>query len=204
MPLNTNWWNKIRYTFYVPIYDWVAKVFYQSRKLNIAELNIKSGERVLIVGGGTGLDIEFIPDNCEIVATDITPAMVSKMRKRPIKANQHLSALIMDGQKLDFDDCSFDKIILHLIVAVIPDAQKCIYEAERVLKEGGKVSVFDKFVRKGDKPSFARKFANVFTAFLFSNIDRDIYALINGTHLKVKSDIDANLNGFMRRLILYK
>ncbi len=40
--------------------------------------NSKSGEKLLILGCGTGLDLEYIPKGVDITAVDITPAMVSK------------------------------------------------------------------------------------------------------------------------------
>jgi phosphatidylethanolamine/phosphatidyl-N-methylethanolamine N-methyltransferase len=41
----------------------------------------------------------------------------------------------MDGQDLIFEDKTFDYVILHLILAVIPDPEKCLLEVERVLKK---------------------------------------------------------------------
>ena len=79
MGINTNAWNKIRYTLFAPGYDSIARYFKESRKKSIDSLGIKAGDRVLIVGAGTGLDLEFLPTNCHIVATDITSAMVDRV-----------------------------------------------------------------------------------------------------------------------------
>ena len=40
----------------------------------------KAGARVLLVGAGTGLELEFLPPGLEIVATDLTPAMLEKLK----------------------------------------------------------------------------------------------------------------------------
>jgi ubiquinone/menaquinone biosynthesis C-methylase UbiE len=106
----------------------------------------------------------------------------------------------MDGQSLDFENEVFDKVILHLILAVIPDPIRCIKEVERVLKKGGEIAVFDKFVRKGRKLSFKRNILNPVTNLLFSDITRDFYTIINHTQLTVTSDTEANLNGNFRRI----
>ncbi|MFZ4455913.1 MAG: class I SAM-dependent methyltransferase [Bacteroidales bacterium] len=204
MKINTNLWNRIRYTIYTPVYDSVAKHFYHSRKLSIESLNIQKGDRVLIVGAGTGLDLEFLPKDCEVVATDITPSMVERIKLRNEEYQLNLQTIVMDGQQLQFPDASFDKVILHLILAVIPDPVACLKEAERVLKPGGKIAVFDKFIRKGKKISLKRRLLNPLTNLLFSDITRDVYQLVEHTKLNVLLDEEANLNGNLRRLILKK
>jgi phosphatidylethanolamine/phosphatidyl-N-methylethanolamine N-methyltransferase len=204
MKINTNTWNKFRYTLYTPGYDAVAKLFKNSRKKSIDSLAVKAGEKVLIIGAGTGLDLEFLPANCEIVATDITPSMVEKIKKRNNNLHLNVSAVVMDGQNLDFADNSFDKIVLHLILAVIPDPIKCMKETERVLKIGGQVAVFDKFVRKNHHVSTLRRVVNVFANFFFTDITRDFESMVNKTALKVLSDVDGDLNGNFRLIKLEK
>ena len=100
MRINTNAWNKIRYTIYSPGYDLAAGILKESRKKSIESLNIKTGDKVLIIGAGTGLDLEFLPKNCLITATDITPSMINKINKRNKKLNRNVEALVMDGQNL--------------------------------------------------------------------------------------------------------
>jgi len=204
MRINTNRWNKIRYTLYTPGYDLIARHFKDSRKKSIDSLDIKSGDKVLIIGAGTGLDLEFLPKDCEIIATDITPSMIDRIKKRNIILSRNVHAMVMDGQSLGFFDNSFDFIILHLILAVIPDSIACIKESERVLKLGGKIAVYDKFVRKEMKLTVIRRFANVLTNFLFTDITRDFESIVTKTGLTVLSDIDADFNGNFRLIKLTK
>jgi len=204
MKINTNSWNKIRYTLYTPGYDLIAGYFKDSRKKSIESLEIKSGDKVLIVGAGTGLDLEFLPNDCEIIATDITPSMIERIKKRNKILNRQVQSIVMDGQTLDFVDNSFDKIIIHLILAVIPDPIACIQESERVLKHGGQIVVFDKFVHKNSKISLLRRFANVLTNLVFTDITRDFESIINKTELTVLTDKDADFNGNFRLIKLAK
>ncbi|MEI6123065.1 MAG: class I SAM-dependent methyltransferase [Bacteroidota bacterium] len=204
MKVNTNRWNKIRYTLYSPGYDLLAGYFKESRKKSIDSMEITKGDKVLIVGAGTGLDLEFLPNDCEIVATDITPSMIERIKKRNKTLNRQVQTMVMDGQALEFADNSFDKIILHLILAVIPDPIACIKESERVLKHGGQIVVFDKFVRKNSKISRMRRFANLLTNLVFSDITRDFESIVNKTTLTVLADNDADFNGNFRLLKLTK
>lgn len=202
--INTNAWNKLRYTVYAPVYDFIAEYFNQSRKKSVDLLEIKSSDRVLIIGAGTGLDLKYMPVGCEVTATDITPSMVERIKKRNIGLQHTLTATIMDGQALAFADNSFDKIILHLILAVIPNPVACLKEAERVLKPGGQIAVFDKFVHKQTKVSYSRRFVNLFSNFLFTDITRDFESMLTHTNLIVLSDINADFNGNFRIIQLKK
>jgi phosphatidylethanolamine/phosphatidyl-N-methylethanolamine N-methyltransferase len=204
MDINTNAWNKIRYTLFAPGYDHIARYFRDSRQKSIESLGIKAGDRVLIVGAGTGLDLEFLPAGCHVVATDITPAMVERARKRSVVLNRHVDALVMDGQALAFGDNEFDAVVLHLILAVIPNPVACLKEAGRVVKPNGKVAVFDKFVRKNQLPSMLRRFVNLFSNFFFTDITRCFEPIVGETALTVLSDVDANFNGHFRLILLGK
>lgn len=204
MKINTNNWNKIRYTLYTPGYDLLGRLLNESRKKSIDSLEIQPDDKVLIVGAGTGLDLEFISVDCDITATDITPSMIHKLRNRNSRLKRRVRSIVMDGQSLDFRDNSFDFVILHLILAVIPDPSKCLQEAERVLRKGGQIAVFDKFVGKGKEVSRIRRSANLLTNFLASDITRDFESILESTRLKVISDEKADFDGVFRLIKLEK
>src|SRR5687768_14333623 len=120
MAINSNAWNRLRYTAYAPVYDLVAS-FRGARQRSLAMLDPRAGERVLIDGCGTGADIPLLPAGLELAAIDITPAMVRRTQQRAEELGIAIDARVMDAQRLDYHDASFDAIILHLIVAVVPD-----------------------------------------------------------------------------------
>jgi phosphatidylethanolamine/phosphatidyl-N-methylethanolamine N-methyltransferase len=201
MALDATRWNRIRYTAIAPFYDAVAR-FGRQRRRSIQLLDLRAGERVLIVGAGTGADLPYIPTGVEIVAGDITPAMVERIRGRAGRLGRAVEARVMDGQALDLPDASFDAVILHLIVAVIPDPVACIREAERVLKPGGRAVVFDKFVADGERPSLLRRVANVATNALFTDITRQLGPLLQDTSFTIVHREPAALGGLFEFALL--
>lgn len=181
--INTNLWNKIRYSVYRPFYDPVGRYFTPYRKQSIQSLNLNPNDKILIVGAGTGLDLEFLQGFKHITAIDITQSMIHQLKQRAHQLRLPVTALVMDGSHLEFEDASFDAVILHLIVAVIPDAVGCIKETERVLKPGGKFTIMDKFLPPGTSPSLLRRLINPFSNILATNLNRNIDELLAHSNL---------------------
>lgn len=198
--VNTNRWNRLRYTFWAPFYDAMIRVFARKRKHSLRLLDPRPGERILIVGAGTGADLPYIPPGCVVLATDLTPAMLEAARPRA-RAGIHLA--LMDGQQLAVPPASFDAVVLHLILAVIPDPIRCLREAARALRPGGRMVVFDKFVRGGRVP-LAVRIVNPVARLLFTDMTRDFEEILERSRLPlvVTHDAPALLGGLFRHVLL--
>ncbi len=201
--MNINKWNIIRYSIYSIFYNVIASVLESSRKKSIDKLNIQNGDKVLIVGSGTGLDLNYIDTNCEITAIDITPIMVKKTLKNAKKMSKSINVLEMNAETLDFKDETFDRIILHNILTVVSKPVACFIEAERVLKTGGYMAVFDKFCQKNKEISFFRKLLNPITFIFFSKINLSFGSLYKHSNMKIKYD-NSTLGKLFRIIILKK
>lgn len=204
MKINTNNWNKIRYTLYSPFYDVVGVLFNSLRKKSIELLNADKNEKILIVGAGTGQDIEFLTEYKNMTAIDLTPSMLNILKKRTDKLQHKVEVKIMDGQKLDFENNYFDSVILHFIIAVIPDPIKCIREVERVLKPNGKVIILDKFLADNAHPSPFRKLMNLILGFLTTEINRRLADILKDSKFYKEADIAVAMNGLFRIIKLRK
>jgi ubiquinone/menaquinone biosynthesis C-methylase UbiE len=159
---------------------------------------------VLIVGAGTGLDLPHLPSSVQVTATDLTPGMVKRISRRADALHLSVDARVMDGQALTFASESFDCVILHLIVAVIPDPHACMQETARVLRPGGRVAIFDKFLRDGRNPSRLRQFLNIGANAFFSDLNRRAEDVFAEVPLRIVHREPALMGGMFQIIIAEK
>jgi phosphatidylethanolamine/phosphatidyl-N-methylethanolamine N-methyltransferase len=126
-------WNRLRYTFWAPWYDALvaAAGFGDARRRSIERLALAHGDRVLLVGAGTGLDLEYLSSGLRITAIDVTPAMLNRLRRRAQRLGVNVDIHIADARYLPFADDIFDAAVLHLVLAVMPGPDQGLREAER-------------------------------------------------------------------------
>ena len=196
MPSNA--WQRFRYTIWAPHYDKVTK-FPAERRRSIELLGLKTGERLLIIGCGTGADIPFVPPEVSVLAVDLTPAMLEQARAH---ARPGVTFRQMDGQALDLPDGSFDAAILHMVLEVIPDPVRCLSEAARVLKPGGRLAVFDKFLPDGARPSWPRRAALALLDLVFTSTNRQMGDILERSRAPFAVAHDERSVGAYRHLIL--
>jgi phosphatidylethanolamine/phosphatidyl-N-methylethanolamine N-methyltransferase len=199
-------WNRLRYSAWAPVYDALAGAagFTEARRRSIGRLNLAPGNRVLLVGAGTGLDLEYLPADVVITAVDVTPAMLKRLQARAARFGRQVSAHVMDARHLHFADESFDAVVMHLIVAVMPDPEQGLQEAARVLRPGGRIAVFDKFLRQDERPSVRRRLLNLIAKPLFSDMNRHLEPLVATTSLQVERDEPIAFGGVYRIATLIK
>ena len=142
---------KHSYTLLAPIYDAIVsgKTLDDYRIKSLARLKETENKKILINGIGSGLDIPFLAQDACYTGTDITPAMLDRAKARAKDHPVNISFQIADSQALPFETNTFDIVIMHLILAVVPKPELALQEACRVLKPNGKIYLLDKFIKPG-------------------------------------------------------
>ena len=74
-------WAERRWDFIAPYYDRFIG-FLPQRRRSLELARIQPGERVLVCGCGTGLDLPLLPRGIEIDAVDLSPRMIEQARKK--------------------------------------------------------------------------------------------------------------------------
>jgi phosphatidylethanolamine/phosphatidyl-N-methylethanolamine N-methyltransferase len=134
------------YDRWAPIYDLVfGGVFGKGRHAAIVATN-SIGGRVLEVGVGTGISLPQYAANTRIFGTDISEAMLAKAKQRV--ADQRLKNVeglaVMDAEKLEFPDNSFDVVMAQYVVTAVPNPEKALDEFARVLRPGGEMIILSR------------------------------------------------------------
>jgi SAM-dependent methyltransferase len=118
------------------------------------------------------------------------------------RMGRSVTARIMDARQLAFPDSSFDAVLMHLILAVMPEPERGLTEAVRVLKPGGRIAVFDKFLRDEERPSLKRRLLNSIAKPLFSDLNRRLGPLLARTRLLIEHDEPVAFGGTYRAVNL--
>ncbi|MGG4106602.1 class I SAM-dependent methyltransferase [Paenibacillus lautus] len=204
--MNNNW-NKIIYKIWSPIYDKIfnSSIFLQARKQIFQETPFNNTQKILFVGVGTGADLELLNHyDLDITAIDFSPDMLRKARAK--FKNSRITFLEMDAQNMAFNDMSFDYVVGSLILSVVPDADKCFQEMGRVLKQEGRIVIFDKFTPSNNKLSLSKKLFRPLIKVLGTDIGLNFEELYlrNNKNLIIEEDKPVMLKGMYRKIVVRK
>ena len=133
---------KAAYRRYASVYDAVfGPVLQPGRKAVVQALGLRSGDRVLEVGVGTGLSLPLYPRDVRITGIDVSREMLEKARRRVSRRRlANVDALLeMDAERMSFPDASFDKVVAMYVVSVVERPDKLLDELHRVCRPHGEI-----------------------------------------------------------------
>jgi ubiquinone/menaquinone biosynthesis C-methylase UbiE len=103
------------------------------------ELLAEATGTILEIGFGTGLNLACYPSHVrKITAVDPNTGMYRRARMRIKQTEIEVDQRVLSGERLPFEDASFDCVVSTFTLCSIDDVSKALSEVCRVLKEGGK------------------------------------------------------------------
>ena len=113
----------------------------------VAVANLKEGDRVLDIAGGTGdLARAFarkVGERGQVVHTDINEAMLRTGRDRLLDEGLALPTTICDAEKLPFKTGTFDLVSVAFGLRNMTHKDVALAEMCRVLRDGGRLLVLE-------------------------------------------------------------
>jgi ubiquinone/menaquinone biosynthesis C-methylase UbiE len=114
--------------FMVPM-DWIGLRRWRQWAASV------SGERVLEVGVGTGLNLAHFGRMPTVCGVDPNPLMLGRARCRTPRVEEtRLRLLQAEGERLPFSDGVFDGAVATLVFCTVADPMSALLEIRRVLK----------------------------------------------------------------------
>jgi ubiquinone/menaquinone biosynthesis C-methylase UbiE len=163
----------------------------------IEKLRFPDAGRTLEIGCGSGAMSRALihKENFSgaLVGIDQSAAFIEAARcfAADENAGESLEFHVGDVHKLDFDDESFDVVILHTLISHVADTEAALKEIARITRKGGTVAIFD-----GDYSSLTyatvnrelgRQMDHALATTTFNNplVMRDLIRLLPEVGLKV-------------------
>ena len=178
----------LRFKWLTPLYDFLIGMTMPEMKIKhhlVETASINEDSAVLDFGCGTGTLTILVKESCpgaKVTGIDIDVQILNKAIHKAREKKMDILFLNYDGEKLPFQDSSFNRVVSSLVFHHLDTdtKQKVLAEIYRVLNEGGQLHIAD----------FGRS---------KSWIQRTVFNMIRG--LDGFKSTDANAKGLLPKLI---
>ena len=111
----------------------------------LSEIEFPDKAHVLEIGCGTGAVTRALaqwPRVAKAIGVDPSATFISKAESLSTKI-ANVSFKVADGKSLPFEARSFHVVVVHTTLCHVPEPQKLLFEANRVLGTNGWLAIFD-------------------------------------------------------------
>lgn len=129
-----------RYNRTARFYDLMDKMIPDAIRKQAIE---KARGKVLEVGVGTGKNLPYYKEGCEVTGIDFSPGMLARAKDRVKEAKVPVILLKMDAQHMTFSDNTFDTVLATCVFCSVPDPVQGLKEVRRVCKPGGQIILLE-------------------------------------------------------------
>lgn len=129
--------------------------------------------KVLLVAVGTGVDIRHFPADCEITGIDISGEMLRKAKPRQECYCGSFSLVQANALNLCFADETFDTVVTSCTMCSVPAPVRALRELHRVLRDGGRLLMFEHMRSRNSVLGLALDGMTLFTRRSGTDMNRD-------------------------------
>ena len=104
--------------------------------------NMGDGE-ILFLAVGTGLDVQFFPEDRSITGIDISQEMLDQAKRRTDAYQGSLQVLQADVHDMPFEAAQFDQVFTSCTFCSVPNPVEGLKALKRVLKPHGELFMFE-------------------------------------------------------------
>ena len=182
--------------FVTRVYEKLASVYdftfgpalHPGRVDAIRRMGIQSGDRVLEVGVGTGINVDLYPRACSVTGIDLSGSMLEKARDRVARTGvRNVRLLQMDAANLKFADDTFDIVYAPYVISVVPDPVAVTHEMRRVCRPGGRIVILNHFRSENAVGAWMERIIAPAAKYLGFKSDLDLPAFLVQAGLKPQS-----------------
>lgn len=145
--------HSVLYEWFAPLYDlgvWLMALPFGGedalRDRIVEKAAIQSGMKTLEIFSGTAtLSLMAAQRGASATALDINTGMLKVARGKAVKVSQRLGVVRADASDLPFGDDSFDRVMVSMGLHETEESKVplILKECHRVLKQGGRLVLFD-------------------------------------------------------------
>lgn len=181
-------------------FDWALG---PGRRLAVRALPIRSGDRILEVGVGTGLSLPHYRDGCHVTGIDISEPMLDQARERSEDLpDRSVDLRLMDARELTYGDATFDHVLAPYVISVVPEPRRVMAEIARVCKPGGTVMVVNHFSSPRAPLRSVEKLLTPLSQWIGFRLDLPVDIVTEVARLRVVREERVNLFGLWRMIEL--
>ena len=168
------------------VYDIVfGPVLHPGRVDAIQRMGIRTGDRVLEVGVGTGINAALYPRDCSVTGIDLSSSMLEKAHDRIArKGVRNVRLMQMDAASLKFADDTFDIVYAPYVISVVPDPITVTREMRRVCRPGGRIVILNHFLSRNSFVARIERVISPATVHVGFKSDLDLPAFLAQAELK--------------------